>query len=146
MPWLFSKPLAVGTVAPDFALPDDSRQVVRLSELRGRNVVLVFYPGDETPVCRRQLCEFRDNWEKARAANTLVFGVNPQKAESHARFRQRNGFPFPLLVDAGQRVAACYKAKGLIVRRTVYLIGEDGVLRYAKRGKPPVEEVLGAAG
>jgi len=145
MSWLFSGPLPAGAPAPDFALPDESGRLVRLAELRGQNVVLIFYPGDETPGCRRQLCEFRDNWEKARAANTLVFGVNPQTAESHARFRRRNRLPFPLLVDASQQVAALYRAKGLIVRRTVYLIGTDGIIRYARRGKPPVEEVLAAA-
>lgn len=144
--WLFSDPLGVGTIAPDFSLPDQSGEVVTLSALRGRNVVLVFYPGDETPVCRKQLCEFRDAWEAARESNTLVFGVNPRSATSHGRFRDRHCFPFPLLVDYGQRVAALYRANGLVVKRTVYLVGPDGVIRYAKRGKPPVMEVLAASG
>jgi peroxiredoxin Q/BCP len=143
--WLFSAPLPVGSTAPDFSLLDQSGKVVTLSALRGRNVVLIFYPGDETPGCRRQLCEFRDQWEKAQAKNTVVFGVNPQSGVSHAKFRGRHEFPFSLLVDRGQRVAALYHANGLVVKRTVYLIGPDGVIRYAKRGKPPVEEVLAAA-
>ena len=121
--------------------------MVKLSDLRGsQNVVLVFYPADETTVCRQQLCEFRDRWALAREKNTLVFGVNPQNAESHAKFRNRREFPFPLLVDRGQRVAALYHANGLVVKRTVYLIGPDGVIRYARRGKPEPDEVLAAAG
>ena len=65
-----------------------------------------------------------------------MFGVNPQSAGSHARFREKHKLPFPLLVDEGQRVAALYRAKSLMVRRTVYLIGKSGKVRFAKRGKP----------
>lgn len=141
---LFSNPLPAGVEAPDFSLLDDTGKLVSLSALRGNNVVLVFYPGDDTPVCRKQLCEFRDHWEKVRAANTLIFGVNPQETSSHARFREKYSLPFPLLVDTGKRVAALYKAGGLLVRRTVYVIGPDGVIRYARRGKPAPDEVLAA--
>lgn len=143
--WPFSPPLPVGSPAPDFTLPDDQGNAVGLSGLRGRNVVLVFYPGDDTPVCRRQLCEFRDRWDHAKERNTVVFGVNPQAAASHTRFREKHALPFPLLVDAGRRVAGLYRAGGWIVRRTVYLIGPDGVIRYARRGKPAPDEVLAAA-
>src|SRR5579883_3627780 len=96
--WLFSDPLPVGAPAPDFSLPDAEGHLVRLSDLRGRNVVLVFYPGDDTPGCTRQLCQFRDSWEAARARGVEVFGVNPQSAAKHARFRGKFQFPFPLLV------------------------------------------------
>lgn len=144
--WLFSPPLAPGAAAPDFELPDQAGNPVRLSALIGRNVVLVFYPGDDTPVCRRQLCEFRDSWDQARERNTVVFGVNPQRAASHDRFCQKYGLPFPLLVDQGSRVAKLYHAGGWIVFRTVYLIGPDGAIRYARRGKPDPREVLAAAG
>ena len=143
--WLFSEPLPVGVPAPDFTLPDQDGNAVTLSALRGRNVVLVFYPGDETPGCRRQLCEFRDRWPLAKEKNTLVFGVNPQSAESHAKFRSRREFPFPLLIDRGQKVGELYRTRGLIVKRTVYLIGPDGAIRYARRGKPEPEEVLANA-
>ena len=118
---------------------------MRLAALRGRNVVLVFYPGDETPVCTRQLCEFRDRWEQARARNVAVFGVNPGGPARHARFREKHALPFPLLVDEGRGVARLYRAGGLLIRRTVYLIGPDGIIRYARRGKPDPEEVLAAA-
>ncbi len=143
--WLFSKPLPVGEPAPDFSLPDQDGKIVSLAELRGRNVVLVFYPGDDTTVCRQQLCEFRDRWARAAENNTLVFGVNPQNAASHDRFRAKSKLPFPLLVDAGQKMGELYHTRGLIVKRTVYLIGPDGSIRYARRGTPHPDEVLAAA-
>ena len=143
--WLFSDPLPLGTPAPDFALPDDQGNQVSLSALRGKNVVLVFYPRDETTVCTKQLCEFRDQWDEVRAKNTVVFGVNPQDAETHAKFRGNREYPFPLLTDKGQRMGEMYHTKGLIVKRTVYLIGPDGIIRFAKRGKPEPSEVLAAA-
>jgi len=143
--WLFSDPLSVGAAAPDFTLPDQDGNLVTLSALRGRNVVLVFYPADDTTICRRQLCEFRDQWELAQQKNTLVFGVNPQSAESHAKFRERCSFLFPLLTDRGQKMGELYHTRGLAAKRTVYLIGPDGVIRYARRGKPEPAEVLAAA-
>ena len=143
--WLFSNPLPVGTHAPDFSLSDQDGNLVALSALRGRNVVLVFYPGDDTTVCRRQLCEFRDRWTAAQQVNTLVFGVNPQSAKSHARFQANSRLPFPLLVDPGQKMGELYHTRGLMVKRTVYLIGPDGRIRYAKRGMPDLDEVLAAA-
>lgn len=141
---IFSQPLAVGSPAPDFQLPDQDGRIVKLASLRGRNVVLVFYPADDTSVCTKQLCEFRDAWELAQQKNAVVFGVNPGK--SHAKFRDKYKFPFPLLFDERQKTGAAYRAKGLIVpKRTVYLIGPDGVIRYARRGKPLPEEVLAVA-
>src|SRR4051812_26678369 len=135
--FLFSSPLPVGTPAPDWTLRDQDGNPVALSSLRGRNVVLVFYPRDETPTCRAQLCEFRDAWQQAKEKNALVFGVNPQKASSHATFRANHELPFPLLVDQGSKVCDAYHTRGLVTKRTVYLIGPDGVIRYASRGKPP---------
>lgn len=143
--WLFSDPLPVGTLAPDFSLPDQDGKMLSLSGLRGHNVVLVFYPGDDTTVCRRQLCEFRDRWAAAQHKNTMVFGVNPQSAASHIRFQSKSRLPFPLLVDPGQRIGELYHTRGLIVKRTVYLIAPDGRIRYAKRGMPDLDEVLAAA-
>lgn len=140
--WLFSDPLPAGTPAPDFSLPDDEGQTVTLSALRGHDVVLVFYPGDDTPGCTRQLCSFRDHWDLARQRGIRVFGVNPQSPASHGKFRQKFHFPFPLLVDRGQKVGALYHTNGLIVKRTVYRIGPDGVIRFSHRGYPKPEEVL----
>ncbi len=143
--WLFPSPLPVRYVAPDFSLPDQDGNTVSLAGLRGHNVVLVFYPGDDTTVCTKQLCEFRDRWAEARAKNTLVYGVNPQNATSHSKFQAKYKFPFHLLVDAGQKMGEAYQTRGLAVKRTVYLIGPDGLIRYAERGKPDPAEVLAAA-
>lgn len=143
--WLFSDPLPVGQDAPDFTLRDQDGNAVSLAALRGKNVVLVFYPADETTLCTKQLCEFRDNWALAQSKDAMVLGINPASEAKHAKFRANHNFPFPLLADAGQRVGADYRAKGLIVKRTVYLIGKTGKIRYAKRGKPVPEEVLAAA-
>jgi peroxiredoxin Q/BCP len=142
---LFSEPLPVGSPAPPFTARDESGGTVSLGALKGKNVVLVFYPGDDTTVCRGQLCEFRDSWGLATAKNTVVYGVNPAGESSHTRFREKYRFPFPLLVDAGRKLSTLYHANGIIVKRTVYLIGPDGKIRYARRGKPSVEDVLAAA-
>jgi peroxiredoxin Q/BCP len=143
--WLFSDPLPVGSPAPEFSLPDDAGRIVKLSALRGGSVALVFYPGDDTPGCTKQLCEFRDSWDAVRARGIEVFGVNPQNAGSHARLRSKFKLPFPLLVDKRRHVAALYNAGGLIVKRTVYLIGPDGIIRLARRGMPKPEELILAA-
>jgi len=86
-----------------------------------------------------------DNWGKARARGIRVFGVNPQGAQSHAEFREKYHFPFPLLVDKGQKVGELYHASGLIVKRTVYGIDAGGIIRFARRGMPDPEEILAAA-
>jgi peroxiredoxin Q/BCP len=145
MGW-FTPPLATGTPAPDFSVPDQDGSRVTLSALRGKNVILVFYPADDTSVCTKQLCEFRDHWADAQARNTMVFGVNPARSRAHQKFREKCKFPFPLLIDQDQKIAGLYQANGWFVpRRTVYLIGPDGAIRYARRGKPSPEEVLAAA-
>ena len=143
---LFSSPLAVGTVAPDFSVPDQDGNRVTLSALRDKNVILVFYPADDTSVCTKQLCEFRDNWAGVTAKNAVVFGVNPARSRPHQKFREKFQFPFPLLIDEHQKIAKSYEASGWLgPKRTVYLIGPDGKIRYAKRGKPSPAEVLAAA-
>ncbi|HZD30812.1 MAG TPA: peroxiredoxin [Candidatus Angelobacter sp.] len=142
--WLPRDPLPVGSKAPDFTLPTETGKPVKLSAWKGKNVVLVFYPGDDTLICRKQLCEFRDVWPDLRGQNVTVFGVNPQSAQSHREFKERNHFPFPLLVDEDQKVAKLYNSDGGMVNRTVFLIGPDGKIRYARRGMPRPEEVLAA--
>jgi thioredoxin-dependent peroxiredoxin len=143
--WLFSEPLPVGQDAPHFTLRDQDGNSVSLAALHGKNVVLVFYPADETALCTRQLCEFRDNLALLQSKDSVIFGINPADEARHARFRDNHKFPFAILADPGQRVGAAYRTKGLIVKRTVYLIGKSGKIRYAKRGKPNPEEVLAAA-
>lgn len=140
--WIVSSPLAIGTPAPDFQLQDERGNTVRLADLRGRFVVLVWYPADETTVCTRQLCEIRDDWAAFQNRGVAVFGVNGQGRDSHEKFVRKYQFPFPLLLDPGQKVGKQFHTHGLIVKRTVYVIGPDGVIRYGKRGKPPVSEIL----
>jgi peroxiredoxin Q/BCP len=139
---LLSKPLSVGDCAPDFRSRDENGQTVTLSELHGKPVLLVFYPGDDTYGCTRQLCEIRDAWDELKNAGVVVLGVNPQNADSHRRFRKKYDFPFSILVDEGQQVARLYRAGGLIVRRTVVLVGRDGRILLSERGKPSPQRVL----
>jgi len=139
-----SKPLEPGTPAPPFICPDERGRVFILNQQRGKKVVLVFYPADDTPVCTKQLCELRDHYDEIRKTGAVVFGVNPGDGESHKRFQEKHKLPFPLLVDAGKRVAKLYKCGGWLVKRTVYIIDEQGVIRYARRGRPPVSELLEA--
>ena len=144
--WLFTSPLGVGEEAPDFTLKDETGKPMTLSKWRKiKNVVLIFYPGDDTGVCTKQLCEFRDNWSAVTQRDTMVYGVNPQSAEKHTRFSAKYRYPFPLLVDKDQLAGRLYHASGLVVRRTVYLIGKSGRIRYGRRGKPDPAEVLAAA-
>ena len=144
--FLFSDPLPVGSKAPDWTLKDAEGKSVSLPGLRGKNVVLVFYPMDNTSTCTAQLCEFRDAWEEAKGKNTVVFGINRQGAKSHTSFQEKNRLPFPLLVDEDGAVCKAYHTHSFpVIKRTVYLIGPDGTIRYARRGKPAVGEVLAAA-
>ena len=136
----FAPLLRLGQPAPDFTLQDDSERAVRLSAHRGRNaVVLIFYPMDETPGCRTQLCEIRDHWDEFARQGVAVYGVNPASAARHAQFRAHHQFPFPLLVDAGKKVARLYGADGLVPRRTVYGIDAEGRIRYRHKGPVTAE-------
>jgi peroxiredoxin Q/BCP len=144
--WLLGAPLKVGTRAPDFTALDQDGKRISLSALRGKNVILVFYPADDTAVCTKQLCEFRDSWASVKSKNAVVFGVNPAAPGKHDKFRKKHDLPFPLLVDENQKIARAYNsAFSFAPRRTVYLIGPDGLVRYARRGKPTPAEVLAAA-
>ena len=110
----------------------------------GKKVILVFYPGDDTPVCTRQLCNLRDNWNLLQSAGATVYGVNPGGKDSHGRFRQKNQLPFPLLVDEDRHIARMYNCSGVLVKRTVYVLNEAGIIIYAKRGKPSAAEIVNA--
>lgn len=140
----FTKPLPVGSTAPPFTLPDEEGNVFVLNLNRNKYVVLIFYPGDNTYICTKQLCELRDSWEQIRKAGGFVVGVNPADAGKHKAFKSEHQFPFPLLVDNGKRVAKMYKCGGLVVNRTVYVVGKDGKILFSKRGRPSVSEILAA--
>jgi peroxiredoxin Q/BCP len=136
----------VGQAAPEFALPDQNGAMIKLADFRGsKNVVLIFYPGDNTPICAKQLCAVRDGFEQFESLETVVLGVNPWKAESHRKFVEKQSLPFKLLVDADKAVASAYGCRGwLAIKRTVYGIDKNGIIVLARRGRPSNEEILGA--
>ncbi len=142
--------LRPGDAAPDFELSDENGAPVRLADFKGKSpVVLMFYPGDNTPGCTRQLCTARDDHDKYEAQGIAVFGVNPGSASTHKRFAERHGMRTPLLVDAGGAVSRRYDALMPIplvslVNRTVVGIDRDGMVRFYKRGMPPTSEILEA--
>lgn len=138
----------VGDLAPDFSLPSDSGDVVRLSDLRGRKVVLYFYPKDDTSGCTREACGFRDALPEIEERNAVVLGVSPDSVRSHERFRDKYDLNFPLLADEDHEVAAAYGAWGKKklygreyegVLRSTFLIGEDGRVEKAYRKVRPAE-------
>lgn len=121
-----------GQSAPDFELPDQDGSPFRLIDQRGKWLLLVFYPGDGTPVCTRQLCEYRDGIEEFEGLGVVVVGISADDAESHRRFRDQRSLPFPLLTDAELKVADAYGCKGMLgMKRGVFLLDPDGVCRYA---------------
>ncbi|MDX2177412.1 MAG: peroxiredoxin [Candidatus Sumerlaeia bacterium] len=139
--------LAIGTAAPAFTTKDNTGNTVSIADYKGaKNVVLVFYPGNNTPVCTAQLCEIRDEFANFEAKDTVVFGVNDASVESHAKFAGKNEFPFPLLVDADGKITSAYGSRGLlgITKRTVYGIDKNGVIVFAERGRPSPDKVLAA--
>jgi thioredoxin-dependent peroxiredoxin len=135
--------LPVGTQAPDFRLPASDGQTLSLSSLAGRkHVVLIFYVGDNTPDCNRQLSSLRDDMPELEGMDILVLGINPAGVEEHARYCTQLSLNFVLLSDTGGQVAAQYGALNLdqSVQRTVYVVNKKGVIRYAARGMHWVPE------
>ena len=126
--------LAVKEAAPDFTLKDGNGADWRLSDHRGRVVVLLFYPGDETPVCTRQMCSVRDRWEDYQATGAEVVGISSDSIESHKKFAEHHELPLRLLSDSDRSVAKLYGAISLLpgrVARSVFVIDANGILRYS---------------
>jgi thioredoxin-dependent peroxiredoxin len=124
--------VSVGAPAPDFSLPADDGSSYTLSAQRGRAQLLVFYPGDNTPVCTAQLCDYRDGIEAFADLNVDVVGISADDAASHQAFRAKHQLPFTLLTDAGLKVAKNYGAKALIgMKRAVVLVDAKGIVRYS---------------
>ena len=122
-----------GNPAPDFTLPDSDGASWRLADNRGKVVVLLFYPGDETPVCTRQMCSVRDRWEDYTATGAEVVGISTNTVESHKSFAENHNLPLRLLADVDRKVADMYGAQSLIpgkVARSVFVIDGQGVIRY----------------
>lgn len=105
--------LKPGDIAPDFSLPDADGNVVKLSDLRGKRVVLYFYPRDNTPGCTKEACGFRDAYADYQANDVVVLGISTDDAKSHTKFITKFGLPFPLLSDEGGKVATAYDSYGL---------------------------------
>ena len=119
--------------APDFELFDGEGAKWRLSDHRGKVVVLLFYPGDETPICTKQMCSVRDRWEDYAATGAEVVGISTNTVESHKSFTEHHDLPLRLLADVDRRVADLYGAQSLIpgkVARSVFVIDAKGVVRY----------------
>ncbi len=123
----------VGAPAPDFTLKDGGGNDWRLSDKRGAVVVLLFYPGDETPICTRQMCSVRDRWEDYSATGAEVVGLSTDSVESHQKFAEHHELPLRLLSDSSAEVANLYGARSLIpgkVARSVFVIDAKGIIRY----------------
>lgn len=120
--------------APDFSLSDGNGEQWRLSDHRGKVVVLLFYPGDETPVCTKQLCSVRDRWEDYMATGAEVVGISSDSVESHQKFAEHHDLPLRLLSDKDRAVATLYGARSFIpgrVARSVFVIDAQGILRHS---------------
>ena len=138
--------LQIGDLAPDFSLPDTQGNLVRLSDLRGRRVVLYFYPRDNTPGCTKEACGFRDAYSDYQAQNVVVLGISTDDAKSHAKFTTKYELPFPLLCDADAVVAQAYGSYGLKkfmgnefmgVYRHTFVIDPNGTIeRIYRKVKP----------
>jgi peroxiredoxin Q/BCP len=118
--------LKPGDKAPAFSLTSDSGETVRLEALRGKKVVLYFYPKDDTTGCTVEACEFRDSWSSVRAAGAVVLGVSPDGEASHRKFKEKHALPFALLVDQDHKVAERYGAWG---EKSMYGRKYQGILR-----------------
>lgn len=145
--------LEIGTKAPGFSLPDQNGTIHSLADYLGRKVILYFYPKDMTSGCTAQACNFRDRFPQFREKGAVILGVSKDSVESHKRFEEKYGLPFPLLSDTELEVIAAYDVlkpgkdgkptKSLI--RTTYLIDENGVIVKAfgsVRAKENAEQML----
>jgi len=122
----------VNQKAPEIKLAADDGTEFVLSDHLGARILLVFYPGDNTPVCTRQLCEYRDGVESFADLGVTVVGISSDGLESHRKFRQKHELPFVLLSDEDLEIADRYGCKGLLgMKRAVFLVDEAGIIRYA---------------
>ena len=131
--------LKVGSRAPAFSLPNEKGRVVKLSELRGKKVVLYFYPKDDTPGCTKEACSFRDDIQAVRKKGGVVYGVSPDSVLSHQKFSKKFDLNFPLLSDETKgmiqkfgvwKEKSLYGRKYMGIERTTVLIDEDGIISH----------------
>ena len=128
--------VTIGDSAPEFTLQGTGETAYSLKDYAGHNVVLVFYPGDDTPVCTKQLNAYNDGLSQFTDLGAQVLAISAQDVDSHDRFSAKHGgFAFPLLADTDKAVAGLYGTLGPIgcPRRSVFIVDGDGVIRYAHR-------------
>jgi peroxiredoxin Q/BCP len=125
----------VGDEAPDFTLPGTGGQDYTLSSFRGKPVVLVFYPGDNTAVCTSQLKAYNADFDEFADVDAQILAISPQDVTSHEGFTCKHGFKFPLLADVDKKVGSAYGVLGPVgfYRRSVFVVDGEGVIRYAHR-------------
>jgi peroxiredoxin Q/BCP len=143
--------VGIGDVAPDFSLPATGGEVITLSSFVGRPVVVVFYPGDDSPVCTKQLNSYNDGLNEFESLDAQVLAISSQGLVSHEAFAQKYGLKFPLLADSEKDVAKAYGVLGPLgfPRRSVFIVDREGVIRYAHRAIAglsyrPVSELVDA--
>lgn len=144
-------PIPAGIPAPDFELLDDTNSLRKLSDYRGRNMVLYFYPKDDTPGCTREACNFRDDYSAYEKAGVVILGVSPDSVESHVKFKKKFQLQFPLLADDGHAVCALYGVWGPKkfmgkeyegVLRTTFLIDTEGKIKRVFENVRPAEHSM----
>ncbi len=130
--------IAVGQKAPLFKLPSNKGEVDLAGELKKGPVLLVFYPGDDTPVCTKQLCNYRDNLDSFAEIGVNVIAINPQTIESHAAFATKYDLPFPVVSDTDGEVCRAYGAKSFLgmTKRALVLIGRGGTVKWSDSNLP----------
>lgn len=141
------KPWAIGNKAPNFTLKDSAGKKVTLASLSGHPILLIFYPGDDTPGCTAQLCAIRDDFKKFKSLKVSVYGVNHANADSHNSFITKYGFQFPILIDADRSVSKKYGAIKYMfghesIKRSVVIIDKAGNIAWVKRGMPSDAEIM----
>lgn len=138
--------LKPGSTAPDFCAESTAGTICLREYLGRKNIVLIFYPGDDTPICTKQLCAVQENYAAFEQEDTVVFGINPADLSRHQAFAGKFGYRFPLIVDADESIRTLYdvgKIFGILFQqRIVYIIGKEKTILYAKKGNPPVSELL----
>ncbi len=151
-------PIPAGIPAPEFEMLDDTNVKRKLSDFRGKNVVLYFYPADDTPGCTKEACNFRDDYSAYENANVVVLGVSPDSVESHVKFKKKFQLQFPLLVDEGHQVCDAYGAWGPkkylgkeyegVLRTTFLIDGNGNIIKVFENVRPAEHsaEVLSALG
>ena len=127
--------IKVGDQAPDFTLPGTGGRSYSLSDFAGKPLVIAFYPGDDTPVCTKQLNSYNDEFAEFESLDANVIGISAQDVASHEAFAAKHGFKFPLLADVDKAVAAAYGTLGPLgfPRRSVFVVASDGRIVYAHR-------------